>query len=107
MANPYFEAMQRGAPIGGPSTPAQSAPAPAPGRFSNPLQRMQFIMLALTNPAAFVQQEFPDVPANIRNNPAQVLQYLQQSRGQGLTNDIPRARQMAEQMMFPGEGSVK
>lgn len=46
----------------------------------NPAQKMQYIMQAMTNPAAFVKQHFPDIPAQIQNNPTQILQYLQQTR---------------------------
>lgn len=43
-------------------------------------QRANQIMQSMQNPAAFVKQQFPDVPDNILNNPNQVLQYLQQTR---------------------------
>ena len=49
--------------------------------FANPLQKVQYIMQTLTNPAAFVKQHFPDVPDDILNDPNRVLAYLQQSRG--------------------------
>ena len=47
----------------------------------NPMQQMQFISNAMRNPAAFVQEQFPDVPENLRNNPDAVLNYLAQTRG--------------------------
>lgn len=50
-------------------------------QFQNPIQKAQYILQTLTNPAAFVKQQFPDVPDNIANNPNQVLAYLQQTRG--------------------------
>lgn len=50
-------------------------------QFQNPIQKAQYILQTLTNPAAFVKQQFPDVPDNIVNNPNQVLAYLQQTRG--------------------------
>jgi len=37
---------------------------------------------AMQNPAAFVQEQFPDIPENIRNNPNAILNYLSQTRGQ-------------------------
>lgn len=37
-------------------------------------------MQSLQNPAAFVKQQFPDVPDTILNDPNQVLQYLQRTR---------------------------
>ena len=49
--------------------------------FSNPMQRAQYIMNALANPADFVRQQFPDIPENIRNNPNEILRYLQRTRG--------------------------
>ena len=49
--------------------------------FQNPIQKAAYIMQALTNPAAFVKHEFPDVPDGIANDPVQVRNYLMQSRG--------------------------
>lgn len=49
--------------------------------FQNPMQKMQYIINAMTNPAAFVKQQFPDIPENIQNNPNEILRYLQQTRG--------------------------
>ena len=46
----------------------------------NPIQKANYIMQAMTNPAAFVRQTFPDIPAQIQNDPNQILQYLQQTR---------------------------
>ena len=46
----------------------------------NPLMKMQYMMQAMRNPAAFVRQAFPDIPVEIQNNPNQILQYLQQTR---------------------------
>lgn len=46
-----------------------------------PLQRLQMIQQAMQNPAAFVKERFPDIPDQIMNNPNQILQYIQQSRG--------------------------
>ena len=51
----------------------------------NPMQRMQMVQQAMTNPAAFVMNAFPDIPEGIRNDPNQILGYLQQTRG--ITND--------------------
>lgn len=53
--------------------------------FQNPIQKAQYIYQAMTNPAAFVKQQFPDVPDEIANDPNRVLQYIQQSRG--ISND--------------------
>lgn len=46
----------------------------------NPMQRMNLVMQAMQNPAAFVRQKFPDIPDNIANDPNQILQYLQRTR---------------------------
>lgn len=43
-------------------------------------QRANQIMQTIQNPAAFVKQQFPDVPDNILNDPGQVLSYLQRTR---------------------------
>lgn len=53
---------------------------PQPQRM-NPMQQAQYIMNAMRNPAAFVSEQFPDVPENLRNNPNAVLNYLSQTRG--------------------------
>lgn len=49
--------------------------------FQNPIQKAAYIMKALTNPAAFVKEQFPDIPDGIANDPVQVRNYIQQSRG--------------------------
>ena len=49
--------------------------------FQNPMQKMQYIMNAMTNPAAFAKQQFPDIPENIQNDPNEILRYLQRTRG--------------------------
>ena len=49
--------------------------------FQNPMQKMAYIMQAITNPAAFVKQHFPDIPDSISGDPNQILQYLKQTRG--------------------------
>ena len=58
--------------------PIQQSTGPV---FQNPIQKAAYIMQALTNPAAFVKQQFPDVPDGIVNDPIQVRNYIQQSRG--------------------------
>ena len=57
-------------------------------KFQNPSQKASYIMQAMSNPVAFVQEQFPDVPENIRNNPNDILNYLQQTRGNKLAQDI-------------------
>ena len=73
--NPLYQMMMSGG-MGSPVPPS-----PAPQTFQNPVQKMQFIMQAMRNPAAFVRQQFPDIPDQIANDPNQILSYLQQTRG--------------------------
>lgn len=57
-------------------------PQPQSGmQFQNPIQKMQYIMQAMQNPAAVVRQRFPDIPQSIANDPNQILAYLQRTRG--------------------------
>lgn len=66
--------------------------------FQNPMQKMNYILQAMQNPAAFVKQNIPNLPQEIANDPNQILQYLQ--RTYGITNQqiqqaamqIPRFR---------------
>lgn len=60
---------------------ATSAPFSSGNRFQDPIQRMQYIMQAMQNPAAFVRQAIPDIPHEISNDPNQILTYLQRTRG--------------------------
>lgn len=53
--------------------------------FQNSLQKANYILQALKNPAAFVKQQFPDIPENISNDPNKILQYLQETRN--ISND--------------------
>lgn len=95
MANPLYQqimGMQQGASFSG---------APS---FSNPVQKMQYIMQAMTNPAAFVKNAFPDIPPEIQNNPGQILEYLRTTRGV-TDNQIKQAQQMAGQII--GQGTVR
>lgn len=65
-------------------------------QFQNPIQKANYIMQAMTNPAAFVRQAVPDLPPEISNDPNKILQYLQQTRGisneqiQEVASYIPR-----------------
>ena len=47
----------------------------------NPFQKMGAVMQAMRNPQQFIKQSFPDIPDNISNDPNQILNYLQQTRG--------------------------
>jgi len=99
MANPLF-AMFSG--VGGQPAPVFSGSGGAGGpQFQNPMQKMQYIMQAMSNPAAFVRQHFPDIPEGIQNDPRQILGYLQQTRG--ISNQqVQQAQQMAQQMAGGG-----
>ena len=63
-------------------------------QFANPMQKMSYIIQAMQNPVAFVKRAFPDIPDNIANNPNQILQYIQQTRG--ISNET--INQIAQQM---------
>jgi hypothetical protein len=58
--------------------------------FQNPIQKMNYIMQAMRNPAAFVRQHLPNIPDQIANNPDQILRYMQQNMGV-TQQDIQRA----------------
>lgn len=49
----------------------------------NPMQQMQMVMNAMKNPWAFIKQKFPDVPDQYQNDPNAIMQYLQNTRGNG------------------------
>ena len=50
-------------------------------QFQNPVQKMNYIMQAMKNPAAFVKQNLPGIPDQIVNNPESVLQYMRKNYG--------------------------
>lgn len=58
------------------------------------MQQAQIIAKALQDPAAFVREQFPDIPENIRNNPNAVLQYLCQTRGNGFVQALQQVSGM-------------
>ena len=68
--------------------------APQPIKSAPTHNPFQIIMNAMRNPAAFVQEQFPDVPENIRNNPDAVLKYLQQTRGAQFTQQMQQVSGM-------------
>lgn len=79
MANPFYDSMMRngGMMYGYPQMPQMQLQQPP----QNPYQMMSSIMQAMRNPAMFVKQNMPDIPDSIMNDPNQVLQYIQQTRG--------------------------
>lgn len=96
MANPLYQQI-----MGMNQAGASHSGAP---QFSNPVQKMQYILQAMTNPVAFVRNAFPDIPTEIQNSPGQILQYLQKTRGV-TDGQIQQAQQMAGQII--GQGTVK
>lgn len=87
MGNPLFNMLMG-------QNQGYSMPAPMPMMQNSPMQRMAMAMQAMQNPAKFVLNAFPDIPAQIQNNPGAILQYLQQTRG--ITNE--QIRQAANQV---------
>ena len=80
----------------------QQMPTSGAMQFANPMQKMQYIMQAMTNPAGFMKQHFPDIPDEIMNNPGAIMQYMQQTRGQMPQSEVQKAMGMYQQM-YPGK----
>ena len=98
MPNPlYQQFFGGGAPMQAPQAPMNMG--------MNPLQKMMAAMQAMSNPIAFIKQRFPDIPMNIQNDPNQVFQYLQQTRGPVSEQQIREAQQMTGRII--GQGTVK
>ena len=93
MANPLYNMLVNS----GMQTQQNSMMSGGP-KFANPVQKMQYILQAMQNPAAFVKQHFPDIPNEISNDPNRILQYIQQTRG--ISNE--QINQIAQQI--PGKG---
>lgn len=78
--------------FGGGTTPS----VPKPQMPMNPMQRVQMVIGAMKNPAAFLKQKFPDIPDEYMNNPNLIMQYLQKTRG--ITNqDIQNVQEQIPQ----------
>ena len=100
MANgsPVFDAMMRAQQPMMPQMQPQAPMNPMSGgpQFMNPIQKMNYVMNAMTNPQQYVFKAFPDVPADIRNDPNAIFSYLQRTRGvtmqdaQQIMDQIPR-----------------
>lgn len=81
----------------GNSIPMQPQPQQtmSPMTFQNPMQKMNYIMQAMRNPAAFVRQHL-NIPDQIANDPNQILQYMQSNMGvtqqdiQRVSSQIPQ-----------------
>ena len=99
MANPLYQMFS------GMGAPSPSFSGNSGMQFQNPVQKMTFVMQAMANPAAFVKQQFPDIPENNQNDTNQVFNYLQQTRGQVSQEQVNQAQQMAGQIR--GQGTVR
>lgn len=73
----YNQLMGQNAP---PQKPVQQPMSGAP-QFTNPMQKINYILQAMRNPVQFVRNAIPDLPESIANDPNQILQYLKQTRG--------------------------
>ena len=85
--------------LNGAGTPVQapiqnSMQMPMNGGMSGIFGRMQQLAGMFQNPQAMVQKVFPDAPAEVANDPNQLLQWMQQT---GKVN--PQMVQMAQKMM--------
>lgn len=101
--NPYYNMLNGGAFQGG-GTPSPFSFS-QPRQSMTPIQIMQYFLQAMTNPAAFMKQQFPDIPNNISNNPAQIFNYLQQTHSPVSNQQVQQAQHQAQQIM--GNGTVK
>lgn len=71
MNNPWYNAAN-GMP---------QAQQPTGMSMPNPMGIAGEVAMAMRNPMAYAMQQFQDVPKELWNNPAQALQYIQQTRG--------------------------
>ena len=60
---------------------SQPQPSNSGMMFQNPLQKANYILQAMQNPAAVVRQAIPGIPIDISNDPNRVLQYMKQNCG--------------------------
>ena len=68
-------------------------------QFTNPLQKMNYIMQAMRNPAQFVREHVSGIPESAFNDPTgnSVLNYMQQNMGV-TQQDIYNAQNQMQQM---------
>lgn len=94
--NPLFKTLTGGFNASGNQT-GNSAPnmfgGPA-GMLQAAIQRAQQIAGSFQNPQQMIQQILPDAPQEIRNDPDQIIRWLQQT---GRVN--PQMVQMVQQMI--------
>lgn len=96
--NPLYSMMMSGGMPG--QTPRQTPQETAMGGtpFQNPIQRMNYILQAMQNPAQFVRQNLKGIPEQAFNDPTgnSVLQYMMNNMGvtqqdiQNAAYQIPR-----------------
>lgn len=94
--NPLFQALMgscglQGRNGGQPAAPVMGVPF---GAVHGVMQRARQIAQSFQNPQQIVQQFFPDAPEEMRNDPEQLVGWLQQT---GKVN--PQMIQMARSMM--------
>ena len=75
MSNPWYDR------INGQGTPTPNQYQYPAIPQMNPLQVVSEVANAMRNPMAFAMNAFRDVPPELWSNPAQALQYIQQTRG--------------------------
>lgn len=99
--NPFYNMIMGGGmpQVGAPSPSSAMSGGPV---FQNPMQKMNYILQAMQNPAAFVRQQFPDIPEGIQNDPGQIYNYLNQTRGPVSNQTVTEAQQMAWQITGNG-----
>lgn len=76
--NPLYNMLMSG------GMPGQQAPTMSGGpQFQNPMQRINYIMQAMRNPAQFVRQNLKGIPEQAFNDPTgnTVLQYMMNNMG--------------------------
>ena len=94
--NPYLQTLMGG------FTPLQNGVKQMPrpmmngpfGALQSVMQRANQLAGSLQNPQQMVQQYFPDAPAEVQNDPDQLIGWLQQTG-----RVTPQMVQMARQMM--------
>ena len=87
--NPLYQAL-----TGGMGAPVNQMMSGSFGPMQGILGRVQQLAGMLQSPQQMVARYFPDAPAEIANDPNQLLQWMQQT---GKVN--PQAVQMARQML--------
>lgn len=98
----YLQMMGGGMPAQAQAQPMN--PMMSGMRFTNPIQKMNYIMQAMQNPAQFVRQYMPNLPQEISNDPNMILQYMQQNMGltqQDIQNAASQIPQMPMMPMMP------